>query len=141
MSAGAGLATRPRRRVFPGRADQAREARRFVARTLDGCPVADTAVLLTGELVANALTHTRTRDDGRFEVIACSCWFAACVAVIDDGADTTPEPRRSAPDDLAESGHGLVLIDELATRWGHLGYHEGTSRRTAVWFRLDWTPG
>ncbi len=97
-------------------------------------------MLLTGELVANALTHTRTRDGGMFEVIACRCWFAACVAVIDDGADTTPQPRRSAPDELAESGHGLILIDELASRWGHLGYHDGTDRRAAVWFRLDWTP-
>ena len=84
----AAYTVRPRRRVFPGRPDQVRHARRFVERALDGCPVTDTAVLLTSELASNAVQHTATRDGGSFEVIACRALAAAAVAVIDDGAAT-----------------------------------------------------
>ena len=38
---------RPRRRVFPGADSQVGRARLFVGDVLDGCPVADDAVLLT----------------------------------------------------------------------------------------------
>src|SRR6266700_5612412 len=42
------------RRVFAGRADQVRHARRFVKVALDECPVADLVVLLSDELVTNS---------------------------------------------------------------------------------------
>ena len=47
---------------FPGRRDQVRCARAFVARFLDGHPAADDAVLLISELAANACAHS---DSGR----------------------------------------------------------------------------
>jgi hypothetical protein len=97
-------AVRPRRRVFPGRPDQVRHARRFVGRALHGCPVTDTAVLLTSELASNAVQHTATRDGGTFEVIACRADAAAAVAVIGDAAATTPAPREARPGDLKEHG-------------------------------------
>ncbi len=147
----AAYTVRPRRRVFPGRPDQVRHARRFVERALDGCPVTDTAVLLTSELASNAVQHTATRDGGSFEVIACRALAAAAVAVIDDGAATTPAPREARPGDLNERGHGLELVDMLATQWGHWGHWEcaqpgepgpngagSKAVRRLVWFRLDW---
>lgn len=84
---GAVQVARPKCRVFPGNPDQARHARRFVARALDDCPVVDTSVLLTDELVTNALAHTRSGGGGSFEVIVWRGMSAACVAVLDGGSD------------------------------------------------------
>jgi len=130
---------KPKRRTFPGRADQARHARHFVARVLGDSPAADTAVLLTSELVANALSHTRTAADGAFEVIIWPGAATAYIAVIDDGSLTTPAPRSHQPAELSESGRGLDLVELLATNWGHYGRHDETTR-TLVWFRLEWIP-
>lgn len=126
------VCARPLRRVFPGRADQVRHARRFVARALGPGPVTDTAVLLTSELAANAVQHTNTATGGVFEVIACRCRLMAFVAVIDDGSDTVPAPRRADPGDVPESGHGLGLVELLATRWGHWPSHACPAPGTAA---------
>jgi hypothetical protein len=66
---GAWLVATPKRRVFPGRPDQVAHARRFVGRILTGCPVADDALLCTSELASNAIRHTRTGRNGKFEVV------------------------------------------------------------------------
>jgi anti-sigma regulatory factor (Ser/Thr protein kinase) len=132
---GALLVTPPRRRTFPGRADQVAAARKFVTRMLDGCPAADTAVLLTSELVTNALVHTATASGGTFDVLVWRGRFAACVAVLDDGSDSAPTRRERDPLDRAESGYGLCLVDQLADRWGHHSYPDGT----VVWFLLRWS--
>jgi anti-sigma regulatory factor (Ser/Thr protein kinase) len=133
---------KPIRRVFPGRPCQARHARRFVSRILDGCPLTDTAVLLASELVTNALIHTHTCEHGTFEVIIWPGKTAAYVAVIDDGSSTIPAAGDNAPAELAESGRGLELVELLATQWGHYGHdltaRDGATTRTLVWFRLDW---
>ena len=122
----------PRRRVFAGQASQVRHARRFVQAASDGCPVADTAVLLAGELVTNALVHTRSGDGGQFEVITWSGPSSVCVAVLDGGSDHVPAV--DGKDALRESGRGLVLVDALATCWGHAGDGEGR----VTWFLLRW---
>ena len=132
---GAVLVTPPRRRTFPGRPDQVAVARRFVARELDGCPVTDTAVLLTSELVTNALQHSATASGGRFDVLVWRGRFAACVAVLDDGSDSAPSRRERDPRDHAESGYGLSLVDQLSSRWGHRTY----AGATLVWFLLRWS--
>ena len=59
---------RPRRRVFPGSGDQVARARLFVGHVLGGCPAADDAVLLTSELVTNAITHTASGRGGKVVV-------------------------------------------------------------------------
>lgn len=124
----------PHRRVFPGHPREVAQARRFVASLLAGCPFADTAVLLTSEVVTNALAHTVSGDGGTFEVVVWRGARTACVAVVDGGASGTPAAGRFDPD--AEAGRGLALVDSLAARWGHEG---GTAGR-AVWFLLRW-PG
>ncbi len=131
---------KPKRRVFPGRPDQAHHARKFVARILGDCPITDTAVLLASELVTNALTHTRSAAHGNFQVIIWPGRTTAYIAVIGDGSNTTPTARHHDTADLSESGRGLELVNLLATRWGHYGDHSRTTR-TLVWFRLDWPPG
>ena len=138
---GAWLVATPKRRVFPGRPEQVAQARRFVARMLDGCPVADDAQLCASELASNAIRHTRTgRRSGKFQVLVWRGRASACVAVLDDGSDGTPVAAAGAAGALAESGHGLLTVQALAAWWGHHGYRDGSARGTAVWFRLDWAP-
>jgi anti-sigma regulatory factor (Ser/Thr protein kinase) len=71
----------------------------------------DVLVLVTSELVSNAVRHAAhavtvqlVEHDDRFTVL-----------VADDGPGT---PVRADPDPGAESGRGLVIVDGLATRWG-----------------------
>ncbi len=138
---GAWLVAPPKRRVFPGRPEQVAQARRFVARMLDGCPVADDAQLCASELASNAIRHTRTgRRSGKFQVLVWRGRASACVAVLDDGSDITPVAAANTARPLTESGHGLLAVQTLAARWGHHGYRDGSARGTAVWFRLDWNP-
>jgi len=46
------------RRVFPGRDDQVREVRRWLAGLLPGAPERDDVVVVAVELVTNAIRHT-----------------------------------------------------------------------------------
>ncbi len=122
----------PLRRVFAGRADQVRHARRFVKAALDECPVADLVVLLADELVTNAVVHTRSGDGGLFEVRVWSGPSSACVAVLDGGSDG--KPSAAALDTVRESGRGLALVDALAAHWGHAGGSDGR----ITWFVVRW---
>jgi anti-sigma regulatory factor (Ser/Thr protein kinase) len=123
---------RPRRRVFPGAKDQVARARLFVGDVLDGCPAAADAVLLTSELVTNAIAHTASGRGGKVIVTVYRGDTAVRVDVLDDGSDQAPvvhpvgEPR--------ESGFGLGLVDLMADRWGHCGGR----RSRVVWFMLGW---
>ncbi len=51
-----------------------------------------------------------------------------------------PGTRSGPAGRLAESGHGLLTVQALAAWWGHYTYRDGSTRGTAVWFRLDWKP-
>lgn len=120
-------------RVFAGQADQVRYARQFVKAALDeACPVADLVVLLAGELITNALIHARSGKGGLFEVIAWSGPSSVCVAVLDGGTEGEPSPADS--DAMRECGRGLMLVDALATRWGHAGDSGGR----VTWFVVRW---
>ena len=122
---------RLQRRVFPGRPDQAASARRFIAAVLTRCPAASDAILLTSELVANAIQHTATGAGGGFEVAACHYPDGLRVTVTDDGSDSTPALVSHTA--LATSGHGLLIVEVLADRWGHWG----NRRSLSVWFEID----
>ncbi|MEV6726928.1 SpoIIE family protein phosphatase [Streptomyces xanthochromogenes] len=110
-------------------------ARAFVRDTLQGwgyADVVDDAVVLTSELVTNAVVHAGTKAD------------VLCLRS-DDGvrvevADRYPErevPLLGSPADIAgpdrENGRGLLLCAALASRWGV----EYTPTRKTVWFQLD----
>jgi anti-sigma regulatory factor (Ser/Thr protein kinase) len=139
------LVAPPVRRVFPGRLDQVGQARRFVARVLTGCPAADDAVLCVSELAGNAIQHTRSGLGGRFQVIVWRGRASACLAVLDDGEyghpAPPPVPGSAGPadlGDLAESGHGLRVVEHLADSWGHQAYRDGPAGGRAVWCHLTW---
>ena len=115
-------------------------ARRFVRDTLqswlvsdiaaDGHGLVDDAVLLTSELVTNAVVHAGTAVE-----VTCRLAGDGVEVVVSDGhpARLVPEP----PEDEhipAErtSGRGLLLPAALASAWG-VSYGQAAK---AVWFRI-----
>ncbi len=101
-SPGNDLGTSPRtpgplprwRRVFPGRDDQVREVRRWLAGLLPGAPERDDVIVVAVELVTNAIRHTASGCGGL--VMVEVTWYGPVlrVTVADDGA--TQGPRLTA---------------------------------------------
>lgn len=110
-------------------------ARSFVRDTLQGwgfADIVDDAVVLTSELVTNAVVHAGTTAD-----LLC---LRSEDGVRIEVADRYPErevPLQGAPGTMGspdrEGGRGLQLCAALATRWGV----EYTSTHKQVWFQLD----
>lgn len=125
------VAVRPKMRVFLGSPEQVRYARDFVARVLAGSGAADDAVLLTSEVVTNAIVHTGSGAGGTFAVMVCRDGGRVRVVVRDGGADRGPVVR--PPGRGGESGLGLGLVEMLADRWGH----DGDARGRVVWFEVS----
>jgi anti-sigma regulatory factor (Ser/Thr protein kinase) len=105
-----------------------RRARRaltdFAAHRLDDDMLA-TALLLTTEVVTNAVQHT----SGPLRLRAHLGPVALVVEVEDFSEDGI---RFAPPDDAAECGRGLQIIEALATRWGTERTHLGK----LVWFEI-----
>ena len=123
---------KPSMRVFLGSRREVRNARKFVAQVVDGCPVADEVILLASEVAANAVVHTASGKGGTFTVVVHPYNGMVRVEVHDGGSETFPGVRSA--DARASSGRGLSMVDSLATRWGHLGNRDGR----VVWFEMDW---
>ncbi len=118
-------------------------ARRFVRQTLgswqrsgyrpqrDG--LIDDAVLLTSELVTNAILHAGTpvgvtcRLDGRAVEISVVDYSPAQIVAERQDAAAAPAERTG--------GRGLVLPAKLASSWG-VTYAPGSGSK-AVWFRIN----
>ncbi|TVL92657.1 PAS domain S-box protein [Streptomyces sp. SAJ15] len=110
-------------------------ARTFVRDTLQGwglADVVDDAVVLTSELVTNAVVHAGTAA----EVVCVRAEDGVRVEV----GDRYPERElplegngRQYANPDREGGRGLLLCAALASRWGV----EYTAARKRVWFQLD----
>lgn len=112
-------------------------ARRFVADTLNemNCPptLIEAAVLLTSEVVTNAVLHARIgepRPDIGLTVVAND---GVVRVEVRDESPTMPRPGQHDPDAL--SGRGLLLLDALASDWGADPDGDGGSGKL-VWFEL-----
>jgi anti-sigma regulatory factor (Ser/Thr protein kinase) len=120
------------RRVFltPGPAAAA-DARRHVRATIhaSGVPIdAYVAVLLTSELVTNAIWHDANEDKSIQLVIT---WVGEQMRVeVHDTSPYEPVLTDTRPD--SETGRGLMLVAELSTDWGF--YRTDTGK--AVYFTL-----
>src|SRR5437868_642500 len=104
-------------RNFPGTRSQVGEARRFVTGYLADHPDAGTAELVISELATNAVRHSHSgQAGGLFGVTVHAGGGLLLLAVLDEGGPTSPciQP----PDDVRPTGRGLLLVDELTTRWG-----------------------
>ncbi|MEV4383575.1 ATP-binding protein [Streptosporangium sp. NPDC049644] len=124
-------------RDFPGIAQSARAARRWVLGTLDGHPTAtetlETLELLVSEVVTNAVLHSDSAGpDGLITVRVGLGDGLIQVEVIDDGSATSVPMIRTTDDDSL-SGRGLSWVDHLACTWG---IDHGDEVGGVVWFRL-----
>lgn len=94
-----------------------------------GLPV-ETASHIVAELGANAVTHGRVpgRD---FRLTLYVAGGTLRIEVTDTRGERLPEAQ--VPEDVAESGRGLVIVDALAVRWGVV---EERFPRKTVWAEL-----
>jgi anti-sigma regulatory factor (Ser/Thr protein kinase) len=120
-------------------------ARRFVRDTLQAWqlagrpgepdPLVDDAVLLTSELVTNAVLHAATPVQVTCRLLPDVPDGAIEIAVLDGLPGPLPPSQPHTAADAAEhtSGRGLQLPPELASAWG-VTYAKAAK---AVWFRLE----
>jgi anti-sigma regulatory factor (Ser/Thr protein kinase) len=112
-----------------------REARRVVQSALsdwgDGAVGAQVAVLLTSEVVTNAIVHASPyAADGRVGLTVDANDELARVEVT-DGFGALPVVRGGPVERV--SGRGVLLLDLLAARWG---VTPGAGGKT-VWFEIS----
>ncbi|MEW2301058.1 ATP-binding protein [Streptomyces sp. NPDC006655] len=95
----------------------------------------DNAVLVTSELVTNAIVHSAGRR------IVCRVQASddrVRIEVEDqNGGFTLPAPRQARPDE--QNGRGLFLVDALSLDWGVQVGPEGSTARV-VWAELSTAP-
>src|SRR3954447_13052306 len=97
----------------------AREARHAVAsRRLVSSGQEPTLLLLVSELVSNSVRHAGLRDDERIHLRARSDRASTYVEVCDAGHSGQVPAKRGNHDALDPGGLGLMLVDEMADRWG-----------------------
>jgi anti-sigma regulatory factor (Ser/Thr protein kinase) len=122
--------------IIPGLPEHVSEARGFIAKALGELhPLLDDAVLLTSELVTNAVMHSNSHcHGGTVTVLVMESAGGVRIEVVDEGSDLgTPIVRG---DVYASDGHGLFLVQTLSDQWGY----RRDGRGTTVWFALS-APG
>ena len=121
---------RPRRIRLANRPAAAAEARRQVMTTTFAWDIPvdlDVAVLLTSELVTNAIRH----EAGETITLTITCVCGQLRVDVHDTSRTMPVMMDARVD--AEAGRGLMLVASLSTDWGvHL-----TRSGKAVYFTLE----
>ncbi|HEY7323516.1 MAG TPA: ATP-binding protein [Streptosporangiaceae bacterium] len=118
--------------TLPGLPAHVREARGLVAKAFGDLPSRrDDAVLMTSELVTNAVLHSSSsRPGGTVMITVLESAGGVRVEVADSGSEmTTPVVRA---DVFTADGHGLFLVQSLADQWGYRRNEYGTT----VWFWL-----
>jgi anti-sigma regulatory factor (Ser/Thr protein kinase) len=119
---------------LPANATAAAQARARVRQAIAAWDIdvdSEAAVLLTSELVTNAVMH----DGGNPITLAISCWYCQLRVDVHDSSAVLPQPACAAPLD-AETGRGLMLVDTIADQWGYYR----TSGGKAVYFTLTFPP-
>ncbi|MGH9043550.1 MAG: ATP-binding protein [Acidimicrobiales bacterium] len=110
------------------------EARRAVADHLKGCGLfehAQDAVLLTSEVVTNAVVHAGPHARGETLCLVIERTADAVRVEVSDGGPSLPTTQGAAVDE--STGRGLLLLDALATRWGIVPRDAGK----IVWFEVS----
>jgi anti-sigma regulatory factor (Ser/Thr protein kinase) len=121
--------------TVPAAPSAAGAARRAVARCgLVGADREAILLLLVSELVSNSVRHAGLAAGERIRLRAArrddTC---AYVEVCDTGrSGRTPAKRKARGETLEPGGLGLMLVDEMADRWGVHRHGNGT----CVWFEL-----
>ena len=124
-------ACRVRLTASPAAAGEARSQVRAAIRAWDIPVEEDIAVLLTSELVTNAIGH----EAGESITLAVTCSFGQLRVDVYDTSRTFPVLVDAAAD--AEAGRGLMLVASLSASWGICRTPAGK----AVYFTLAFEPG
>jgi anti-sigma regulatory factor (Ser/Thr protein kinase) len=98
-----------------------------------GLPL-DPARLIVAELAANAAVHGRVPGRSFRLTLTVVPPATLRIEVTDTRGERLPERTRAASELLHESGYGLLLVEELADRWGVQG---GPMPAKTVWAELD----
>jgi anti-sigma regulatory factor (Ser/Thr protein kinase) len=114
----------------PAAAAEGRGEVRSAVRAWDVPVDLDTAVLLTSELVTNAIRH----EAGEDITLVISCCGGHLRVDVHDTSPAWPAAS-DAPAD-AETGRGLMLVTTLATEWGV----DPTPAGKSVYFTLAFEP-
>ncbi len=125
-----------RSRVLRSTEEASAAARRFLREFAGGRiqpAVLDDALLLSTELVTNAIRHAGSHPDDRIHLTVSIEERSMRVAVRDRGAGFDPAAL-SEPTD--EGGWGLDLVRSLSSRWGVIPVAHGTE----VWFEIHTEP-
>jgi anti-sigma regulatory factor (Ser/Thr protein kinase) len=97
----------------------------------------DVALLLTSELVTNAVTHGAFKPGetaGTFVLLTVACDLTRLRVDVHDGSGDLPVLDQDQPEPTeAESGRGLLLVTSLSAEWGFYRTPGGK----AVYFTLD----
>jgi serine/threonine-protein kinase RsbW len=124
-------------RHFRGDKDQVVAVRHWLEDLLPECPARADLLLLTSELCTNAIVHSRSGEaGGQFSVDIDWAPELARVVVGDQGSAKSPAIAVRSGDavPLGESGRGLLLVSDIADRWGTASR---PSRRW-VWADVAW---
>jgi anti-sigma regulatory factor (Ser/Thr protein kinase) len=122
---------RVRLTASPAAAGEARGQVRAAIRAWDIPVDPDIAVLLTSELVTNAIGH----EAGETITLAVTCSFGQLRVDVHDTSRTLPVLVDASAD--AEAGRGLMLVASLSATWGIYRTPAGK----AVYFTLAFEPG
>jgi len=109
-------------------------ARRQVQATIQAWEIpvdASVAMLLTSELVTNAIMH----ETGETITLVITCAYGQLHVDVHDTSCTLPVPVDGPPD--TETGRGLMLVANLSSSWGY--YRTPTGK--AVYFTLAFQDG
>lgn len=118
-------------RRFSRDAAEVPRARRFVADTLErsGRQATDEVMLVTSELVSNAVRHGRDPVELHLQLDADDRLHLEVV----DAGGVAPQAPAAMPAVEAEGGRGLPLVAALSESWGSAVDARG---HTAVWADL-----
>jgi anti-sigma regulatory factor (Ser/Thr protein kinase) len=115
-------------RKFDSNVEQVRAARVFVEDVVAHWGIApEDAVLVVGELAANAQRHARSE----FNVSVCN-FDGALMVEVTDASPETPELIEAPSSAL--SGRGLLIVDRVARAWG---FRPTSAGGKTVWAELD----
>ncbi|WP_160161068.1 ATP-binding protein [Actinomadura sp. K4S16] len=114
--------------TLPGVPRSVANARRFLRDMLPPAhPALDDLMTVGSETVCNAILHTASGDGGWVTVSLLVGEGVHRLEVADDGADG--RRPRVKPEDGAECGRGMRIVEALSDRWGY----RTDGDRTIVW--------
>src|SRR4051812_24134876 len=97
-----------------------------------GPTAAESVLLMTSEVVTNALRHGSPNPSQEIVLRVERQPHNVRVEVLNEGPPFIPEPPFQ-PSEQRDSGYGLYLLDRLSNAWGV----EPEGEQTKVWFEVD----